>query len=277
MKRVWTTFAIVAFCLAPLGADVTIIQTMSMEGPMAAAMGNQEPKIVMKIKGNKARTEADIMGNSMVSITDLDAKQLIILDSANKTAQVMSLTGEAAKPDPAAPQIPDIDVNFKATGNKRTIEGVSCDDHSFAMSMDMSQFAPGGQMPPEAAEMMKGVKINANGVTCIAKDGKGVADFSAFQKAAVKSGLASAAMGGMMGGPNASRGGMDKLMSAVSSAPGLPYITEITMTVEGTGPMVDMLKQMGAMKVIQKTTSVTTDALSDDLFKVPADYKVEKK
>ena len=280
MKRVWTTIAIVTFCLAPLGADVTIIQTMSMEGAMAAAMGGQEPKIVMKIKGNKARSEADVMGNSMVSITDLDAKQLIILNSANKTAQVVALSATpAAKPDPAAPKMPDIDVNFKATGSKRTIEGVSCDDHSFSMSMDMAQFSAGQQMPPEAAEAMKGVKINAVGVTCIAKEGKGVADFSAFQKAAVNSGLMTAAMGGMMGGnPGAAAGGgMEKLMSAVSSAPGLPYITEITMTIEGTGPMVEMLKQMGPMKIIQKTTSVTTDALSDDLFKVPADYKVEKK
>ena len=87
------------------------------------------------------------------------------------------------------------------------------------------------------------------------------------------------AMGGMTGGnPAAAKGGgMEKLMSAVTSAPGLPYITEITMTLQGEGPMVEMLKQMGPMKIIQKTTSVTTDALSDDLFKVPADYKVEKK
>jgi hypothetical protein len=278
MKRVWTTIAIVAFCLAPLGADVTVIQTMSMEGAMAAALGGQEPKIVMKIKGNKARSEADVMGNSMVSITDLDARQLIILNSADKTAQVISLNAPAAKPDPAATKTPDADINFKATGNKRTLDGVSCDDHSFSISMDMAQFSAGQQMPPEAAEMMKGVILNATGLTCIAKEGKGVADFSAFQKAAANSGVMTAALGGMPGGkPGAAGGGMEKLMAAVTSAPGLPYITEITITVDGTGPMVDMLKQMGAMKMIQKTTSVTTDALSDDLFKVPADYKVEKK
>jgi hypothetical protein len=270
--------AIVALCLAPVGADVTVIQMITMEGAMAAAMGGQQPKIVMKIKGNKARSEADVMGNNMVSITDLDTKQLIILNSATKTAQVVALTA-SAKPDPAAPKLPEMDVDFKATGSKRTIDGVSCDDHAFAMSMDMTQFSAGQQMPPEAAEMMKGVKINANGVTCIAREGKGVADFSAFQKAAVQGGLMSAAMGGMMGASPgaAASGGMEKLMTAVSSAPGLPYVTEITMTVDGTGPMVDMMKQMGPMKIIQKTTSVTTEALADDLFKVPAGFTIEKK
>ena len=275
MKRVWTTIAIVALCLAPLGADVTITQKISIEGPMAAAMGGEEPKIVLRVKGNKSRSDADLMGTVIASITDLDKKQVIILNGSDKTAQVISMTEPAAKPDSAI-QPPDVDVQFKATGNKRTLEAGSCDDHSFTVSLDMAQFGAGGQMPPEAVEMMKGVKIIANGVSCIAKEGKGVAEFSAFQKAAIKSGLMSAVMGQMPGG-GVSGGGMDKLMSAVSAAPGLPYITEITMTFEGTGPMVDMMKQMGAMKIVQQITAVSTDAISDDLFTVPSDYKITEK
>jgi len=65
-------------------------------------------------------------------------------------------------------------------------------------------------------------------------------------------------------------------MAAASSAPGLPYLTEITMTMEGTGPMVDAMKQMGPMKMIQKLSSVSTDAIADDLFKIPEGYTIQK-
>jgi hypothetical protein len=81
-------------------------------------------------------------------------------------------------------------------------------------------------------------------------------------------------MAGMKAGQS---GGMDKLMAAAASAPGLPYLTEITMTMEGSGPMVEAMKNMGPMKMVQKVTSVSTDTLSDDLFKVPDGYTVEKK
>ena len=65
-------------------------------------------------------------------------------------------------------------------------------------------------------------------------------------------------------------------MAGFAEAPGIPYLTELTLTVEGSGPMVDMMKKMGEMKMISRVTSVTTDALADTLFKVPEDYKMVK-
>jgi hypothetical protein len=50
----------------------------------------------------------------------------------------------------------------------------------------------------------------------------------------------------------------------------------MTMTVDGTGQVADMMKQMGAMKVTVRTSSIKTDALSDDLFKVPEGYTIVK-
>jgi hypothetical protein len=63
----------------------------------------------------------------------------------------------------------------------------------------------------------------------------------------------------------------------MAGVPGLPYLTEITMEFQGTGPMVDMMKQMGPMKMVQKISSVSTAPLADDLFTIPADYRIEKK
>ena len=70
---------------------------------------------------------------------------------------------------------------------------------------------------------------------------------------------------------------MDKLMAAASAVQGVPCLTELTMAFEGTGPMVDAMKQMGPMKMVQKTTTISVDPVPESVFVVPEDYKVEKK
>jgi hypothetical protein len=70
--------------------------------------------------------------------------------------------------------------------------------------------------------------------------------------------------------------GMDKMMKALGSVNGLPYLTEMTMSIDGTGQIAEMMQQMGPMKITTKVTSITTDPISDDLFKVPEGYSVIK-
>jgi hypothetical protein len=70
--------------------------------------------------------------------------------------------------------------------------------------------------------------------------------------------------------------GMDKMAKAMGSVDGMAYLTEMTMTIEGTGQVADMMKQMGPMKMTMRTTSVKADVLSDDLFKVPEGYTIIK-
>ena len=56
----------------------------------------------------------------------------------------------------------------------------------------------------------------------------------------------------------------------------MAYLTEINLTVEGTGQMAEMMQQMGPMKVTTRVTSVNTDPVAEDLFKVPEGYTVIK-
>jgi len=69
---------------------------------------------------------------------------------------------------------------------------------------------------------------------------------------------------------------MDKVMKAIAGTDGMAYLTEVTITAEGSGQVADMMRSMGPMKVTTRTTSVNTDAVADDLFTIPADYKVIK-
>ena len=272
MRKSIATAAIVAMSLAGLRADVTLVQTMTMEGAAAAALGGGKlPRITMRIKGQKSRADIEMNGQTVTSITDLASKQVILLNSANKTATITTPESVAAGGAPVP--MPAIDVTFKATGKSQTIDGQVCDEHSLMMTMSMADVVAQGQAPPEAAAMMKDVKMVMNGSTWIARSAPGAAEFAAFNKAALDSKL----LGAVTGMGSGKSGPMDKLMEASAAAPGLPYMTEITMQFDGTGPMVDAMKQMGPMKILQKISSVSTEPVADEMFAIPADYRIEKK
>lgn len=271
MKRLMAVTAAVMVSAAVLHADVTVVQTTKVEGGPAGMMGaNAGMTMTMFVKGTKMRSEAEMMGNRTAFIVDAATKQMFMLNPADKTARAV----DAANPIvPKGTQMPNIDVSFKPTGQTRTIDGVACDEYAVQMAMDMASMGgPGGQMPPEAAEMMKDVKMVIAGSSWIAKNGPGISEFAAYQQAIVKGNMAGV-MSGIFGAGNT---GMDKVMAASAQTAGLPYLTEMTMSVEGTGQFVDMMKQMGPMKITTKVTSVSTAPIADEQFTVPADYKTIK-
>lgn len=268
MKKWVTTAALVVMSVVTMRADVTFVQTMTVEGAAAAMMGSaQMPRITMRIKGQKSRADIEVNGQTISSITDLESRQIIILNSETKTATVTT-PGSS----PTDVPMPKIDASFKSTGKSQVIEGQQCDEHALTLRMNMSEIS-GAQLPPEAVAMMKDVQMVFAGSIWTAPSAPGAAEYSAFTKAALSSNLF-AALAGMAGG---SSGGLDKLMEAAASAPGLPYLTDMTMTFEGSGQMVDMMKQMGPMRMVQKISGVSTDAVAATAFEIPSDYKVDKK
>lgn len=271
MPRWIVTFAVVTLCVVPLGADVTVTTTTTMEGGFAAMMGGMMPRVVMRIKGSKARADIDAGGQTMTTITDLDAKQIILLDSAQKTAQI--LTADAPLDKAGAPfPMPNIDASIKPTGRSQTIAGNACDEFTVAMSIGMAEMTGSSQMPPEVAESMKGIKMVMAGSMWMAKSGPGVEEYVAFQEASVKGEIVKI-MGRLAGFGG---GGLDRMMGSVAGAKGLPFLSELTMTMEGSGPIVEMMKQQGAIKMTTKVTEVSTDTLAGDLFKVPEGYTLKK-
>jgi hypothetical protein len=57
---------------------------------------------------------------------------------------------------------------------------------------------------------------------------------------------------------------------------GVPLATEITIAMEASGPMADMMKKMGNT-ITTEVTAISTAAIPDAMFDVPADYKVTKR
>jgi hypothetical protein len=272
MKRWAPTLLILALCTSAIRADLTVTSTVSIEGAAPGMAGaGMTPQMTMRIKGLKARSDVEVNGQTQTSITDLTTKQITVLQHAQKTAQVY---GPGAVPIPVKPgAAPKVDASSRATGRSRTINGVQCDEYAVKMSMNMADFAASPGMGAQTADMMKDVLMVISGSVWVAKAGPGVADFTAFQKAAAESNMA-AAFGGVV--PGMQSGGFDRVLKAISAMPGLPHLTELQMNVEGTGQMVEAMRKMGTMKVKNTVTAVSAETIPDDQFQVPADYKVIK-
>jgi hypothetical protein len=279
MRRGMLAVAVALLCVVGVSADVTITTSTSIEGGMAAAAGGAPtPKVVTRIKGNKARTDIDLNGMASTTIVDLATKQMILLRHDEKTAQVMdSPTGMIPTPQGPMP-MPKIDTTVKPTGQKRDINGVSCAEYAITMTMDMSSMGGRADMPPEASAMFKGLTMKMSGSAWVAKDAPGAPEYATYQAAAAKmalSALTGGAAGGR-GGMGAMPQGMEKLIAGFAEAPGIPYLTELTMSMAGNNQIAAMMKQMGEMKIIARVTDVSTAALADTHFVVPADYKMIK-
>ena len=276
MRSRWFV-ALLSFVVAvqvSVGADVTIVTTMSIQGAPAGAMDPANPpKMTLRVKGMKMRTDTDAGGMSMGSIADVSAKQMIILNGAEKSARILDASTPAASGAPGV-TIPKLNPVIKPTGQKRTIDGVVCDEYSFTMAMEMAAMSGGMQLPPEAAEMMKDVRMLFDGSFWVAKSGPGVDEVVAFTRASLAAGLPSLMAASMPG----LSGGMDELMAAAAKLEGVTYLTEMTMRVEGSGQLAEMMRQQQGqgMKMTMKVTSVSTDPIPDSMFAVPDGYKVIK-
>lgn len=274
MRRWLTTFVAVALCSAALHADVTVTTVTTVEGGAAAMMGGMTSKIVTRIKGMKVRTEVEAMGQSVATVADLTEKRLMVLNPTDKTVQIIQVPAATAAGAAAPPvTLPKVEGTLKPTGRKQSIEGMPCDEYAFVMTLSMTDMGAGGQMPPEAATMLKDMRVLMNGSVWMAKTAAGAAEYAAVTKALLDAQLAGLVNGG---GAGMQSNGLDKVMRGLSGGEGMPYLTEMTMTIEGSGPAADMMKQMGAMKITNRITGVSTDAIADDLFATPADYTVIK-
>jgi hypothetical protein len=275
MKRTVATCAVVLLCSAAPRADITILQTTTVEGgmaSMAAASGQSvSPKVTTRIKGTKNRTDVEAGAVFVSTIVDIVSKQVIILRPDVKTATIVTGAPPAA-PGAAAVTGPSVDATVTPTGKSQLIDGVKCDEYAFTTTLDMSSMA-GPQLPPEALAMMQGMKMAMQGALWVAKDAPGAAEYVAYQKAVA----GAPELAGVAAGASGMKiPGMEKVARAMSAVNGLTYLTEMTINIDGTGQVADMMRQMGPMKVTTKISSVTTSPIGDDVFKVPEGYTITK-
>lgn len=277
MRRLAGILLIAAMAAAPVAGDVTITTVTTIEGVMMSpGSGGITSKVVVQISGTKSRMDIDTGDQVLATISDTATNQAYLLRPDDKTALLLDTAGS---PDFKAGVVAGIDGSVTPTGQKRDINGVSCDEYALTMKLDLASVAGGGSaLPPEAASMLKDVFLHVTGSIWAAKDAPGATEYAAFQKTAAR--LAAAAAGRTVssgaGGPAPIPSGMDRLLTGFPEASGIPYLTELTTRLAGTGQLVALMQQMGQMRITGKVESVSTEPVPADLFNVPEGYTILK-
>lgn len=268
MKRasLLLTIFLVAVSHPVVRADVTITMTNSIDGPVTGLVGaNATTTTTMRVKGLSARNDIDVMGRTMVMIIDVAGRQSLMLDQTEKTVRRVPLASPG-QPDPPTAgglnaQLPKMDVVMEPTGRTQQVAGQECSEFNTVITIDMSQ-AAGALAQPNMRDAMKDMRMVMKGTTWVSTSSAGASEYMQFQQGARAAGIVP---------PTALLGGQNAPVPA-AQAEGLPCLSEIEISYEGSGPMVDMLKTMGAMKVTGRVTDVSLAPINPEMFVVPAGY-----
>lgn len=251
MTRTIAIGAVIALSMTSMAnADITVTSTIGGKA-MGRDMSSQS---ITYIKGTKMRTETQ----GTVMIMDATTRQMIVVNDKKKEAEVFDmakLQGEIQKAVGTA----EPKVSFTATGQKKQVNGVSCDGYTLTITVPITM---GNDT----------MHLTLSGPTWIAKGAPGTKDYAAFYRAAAQNGL-------FFGNPQQAKQQGAQLKSttemykAFAAAGGIPYESEMQMKFEGTGPMASMMDKIGGVTTTTTVTSVTTGAIPDEKFAVPAGYK----
>jgi hypothetical protein len=241
---------------SPALADVTLKSKGSGKGMVGAVVGD----MTQYLKGTKMRSDQTLgAGRQITTIIDAGAHQMIVLDHEKKEADVIDMNAIGETMSKAG--ISDINMAITPRSETRQIAGSSCTVYDVKISVPMQM---GGA---------SGMTMVMSGPYCLVKNGPGQADFAAFYRAAAEKGF--------FLDPNQAKSqpatakamaDMHRKMAEL----GVPYASETNMSMEGSGPMAELMKKMGNT-ITTEVTSVSTAAIPDSTFEVPAGYKVKKR
>jgi hypothetical protein len=252
----------VSFVLAvPTLADVTIRQTTTGKGLVAAASG----ATTTYIKGMKMRSDTEARGNMMTTIFDVENQKMYLFDSKKKSADVWDMQAfsqELAK----SIQTGDVKASVKPNGETKEVAGKTATGYDLETSVPATVGGEGGMV----------MTVTLEGPMWIVKGAPGTEDYMAFYKAAAEKGWIFSDPRAAKGSPGQAKA-MAEMYRLLASTGGVPYETEMTIAVTGEGPMAAVMARMGGMSMTSTVQSVDTSALDDALFAPPAGYKLNAK
>ncbi|MBP7777430.1 MAG: hypothetical protein KA371_09900 [Acidobacteria bacterium] len=253
---------ILAFGLAsPAAADVTIKQTTSGKGLGMSGTTSG----TTYIKGAKMRTDLVTGDTTRSTVFDLDAQKMYSFDSKKKEADVYDLTALQAEMAKGT-DLANIKATITPTGQTKSIGGKTATGYDMAISVPATI---GG-----AGEMS--MTVNLTGPVWIVKGGPGSADWVNFYKQAATKGF-------LFGDPRAAKASpgqakaMVEMYRQMAELGGIAYETQTDIKIEGSGPMAAIMAKMGGVSSSSTVTAVSDGPLADELFAVPAGYKLKER
>jgi hypothetical protein len=240
---------------SPALADVTLKSKGTGTGMVGAVAGD----MTQYVKGLKSRTDQTSgAGRQTSTIIDIATKQMIVLNHDTKEADVIDMTNLSETLAKAGAT--ETTATITPTPQTRQVAGQTCTVHDLKVAVPM-------QMGKSQMTMVM------SGPQCLVKNGPGQAEFLAFYRAASEN-------GGFLDPAQAkTRPAVAKAMTDMyrkMSELGVPFATEMKMSMEAEGPMAEMMKKM-ATTISTEVTSVSTAPIAATMFEVPAGYKVSKR
>jgi len=261
MKRVILAMGVTLALAVPVLADVTIKQTTSGKGMGVAAAGTT----TTYIKGMKMRSDAEARGTVLTTIFDVENQKMYIFDSRKKSADVWDMqafSAEMAKSIEAG----EMKASVKPNGEKKDVAGKTATGYDLEISVPATIGGEGGMA----------MTVTLRGPMWVVKGAPGTEDYMAFYKAAVEKGWIFSDPRAAKGSPGQAKA-MAEMHRLLASTGGVPYETEMTISIEGEGPMASVMARMGGMSMTSVVQSLDTTALDDALFAPPSGYKLNPK
>ena len=258
MRRLLTIWAAIGCLATPAFADVTVTSKVSGKGVAQMADG----QAVTYIKGLKMRTDSSAGGKNTSLILDLENQKMLSLDHGRKQVEVHDMTKlrqdlqKAMKgASPSATVTPN--------GRTEQIAGQAATGYDVSVTMPMT-------MGPD-----QNMKMIMSGPVFVVKGAPGTEDFTRFYMAASERGFILSDPAAAKAMPQQGQG-MTELYRKMAETGGIPYRMEMSMKVEGGGPMAGMMnKMMANASFAHEVTAVSTAAIAADRFEVPAGYRVK--
>ena len=238
-------------------ADVTIKSTVTGKG--FGISGSTQSTTY--IKGLRMRTDSTAGNKSLATIFDVDAQKMYVLDVEDKKAKVWDMAAFASQLS-ATVSPEGMQASMKANGQTKTISGQNTDGYDIDIVV------------PTTVGGME-MTMHLNGTTWIAKGAPGGAEYSAFYQGAADKGWIFSDPRAAQGSPGQAKA-MAQMYTEFAKTGGIPYETLMNIKPEGGGAMGGLMAKVGGMQTTTTTDSVETGPLADDLFQVPADYKIEQ-
>lgn len=252
-----TTFVIAALVQVPLGADVTITETVSTK----AAGQSPEIRRVIFIKGSSMRVDGSRGDDRSTTIYDVAAGRIVVMNPGRKQAEIH----EMAKVSTAVEQkLPShrVSSELEPTGRSKELLGVDCEEYTFVITAPIGRDAK--------------TLFSLRGSVWIAKGGAGLQDFLTFNRAAAEQHV-------VFGDFNSTRAvlaltrGQTELYQRVGALGGMPYAIDMKFKFDGTGATIGLANKMAAGTRVTTTTTVVTTPIPDETFTIPAGWKIKNK
>jgi hypothetical protein len=260
MRRSLLPAVLALAAFAPAHADLTIKATATGKGlGMSGTTSN-----VTYIKGLKMRSEAVSSKSNAVTIFDVDAQKMYILNDKKQEADVWDMaafTQEISKSIPAE----GVEASITPNGQTKTINGQLAEGFDVKIVVPATIGGPGG-LP---------VTMLLSGVSWIARGVPGAAEYAAFYSGAAEKGWIFSDPRAAQGAPGQAKA-MAQMYAEFAKIGGIPYETEMNIKAQGEGMMGAMMARMGNVSTTTTTDSVDTAPIADALFQVPADYELKQ-